>query len=96
LLLVETKARSLLEQRSHNMQTQRLYAAVMAALLAMIIWVAAAETSPSAALLAELRLFGLVVIPTLAVTTLLTAFFEWRRALRQRFLQEADEYPGAA
>ena len=73
------------------MQTQRLYAAVMAVLLGLIIWVLAADGVASAALIAELRLFGVAVIPIIAVTTLLTAFFEWRRGLRRRFLQPADE-----
>jgi hypothetical protein len=74
------------------MQTQRLYAAVLATLLGMILWVLSAEAGPSAALMAELRTFGLVVVPIIAVTALLTAFFEWRRELRQRFLEGADEW----
>ena len=78
------------------MQTQRLYAAILAALLALIIWVAAADATVSPALMAELRLFGLVVVPIIGVTTLFTAFFEWRRGLRRRFLQDFDEYSKAA
>ena len=76
------------------MHTHRLYAVTVIILLGLILWVTAASTS--AALLAELRLFGLVVVPILAVTTLFTAFLEWRRGLRERFLQQADELSEAA
>lgn len=78
------------------MQTRTLYAAVMAALLGLIIWVLSADATVSAALSAELRLFALVVVPTIAVTTLLTAFFEWRRRLPHRFLRHLDEYSEAS
>jgi hypothetical protein len=64
----------------------------LAVLLGLIIWVLAGDAGTSAAFIAELRLFGLVFVPIVAVTTLFTAFFEWRRGLRQRLLQHADEW----
>ena len=78
------------------MQTHKLYAATMMALLGLILWVLSTDASTSEALLAELRLFSLVVVPIVAVTTVFTAFLEWRRGLKDRFLQQTGEYSEAA
>jgi hypothetical protein len=78
------------------MQTQRLYPAVMAALLALIIWALALEAGPDSTFMAELRLFGLAVVPIVAVTTLMAGFFEWRRGLQRRFMHDIDDASEAA
>jgi hypothetical protein len=47
-------------------------------------------------LTAEVRVFGLVILPTAIVAGLLIVYFEWRTTLRRRVLGERDTYRKAA
>ncbi|MQA29966.1 MAG: hypothetical protein GEU82_09025 [Luteitalea sp.] len=47
-------------------------------------------------LTAEMRVFGLAVLPTAIVASLLVMYFDWRAKLRGRILAERDEYRKAA
>jgi hypothetical protein len=39
----------------------------------------------------ELRVFGLGVVPTAIVASLLVLYFDWRRRLRRQILAEPDD-----
>jgi uncharacterized membrane protein len=47
-------------------------------------------------LTSEVRVFGLVVLPTAIVAGLLVVYFDWREKLRQRILADRDDHRKAA
>ena len=47
-------------------------------------------------LTSEVRVFGLVMLPTAIVAALLVVYFDWRAKLRRRVLAERDVYRKAA
>ena len=47
-------------------------------------------------LTSEVRVFGLVMLPTAVVGGLLVVYFEWRAKLRDRILAEGDDHKKAA
>ena len=69
---------------------------VALALLFFSIWVVLAAGSTAVWLTAEVRVFGLVILPTAIVAGLLVVYFDWRAKLRRRVLGERDTYRKAA
>jgi hypothetical protein len=47
-------------------------------------------------LTSEVRVFGLVILPTFIVAGLLVVYFDWRAKLHRRVLAERDTYRKAA
>ena len=47
-------------------------------------------------LTSEVRVFGLVMLPTAIVAGLLVVYFDWRAKLRNRILAERDDHRKAA
>ena len=60
------------------------------------IWVVVALGITAAWLTSEVRVFGLVMLPTAIVAGLLVVYFDWRAKLRRRVLAERDTYRKAA
>ena len=69
---------------------------VALALLFFSIWVVLAAGISTVWLTAEVRVFGLVILPTAIVAGLLVVYFEWRAKLRRRVLGERDTFRKAA
>jgi uncharacterized membrane-anchored protein len=69
---------------------------VTLALLFFSIWVVLVMGITAVWLTAEVRVFGLVILPTAIVAGLLVVYFEWRAKLRRRVLSERDTYRKAA
>ena len=69
---------------------------VALALLFFSIWVVLAVGITAVWLTAEVRVFGLVILPTAIVAGLLVVYFDWRGKLRRRALGERDTYRKAA
>ena len=44
----------------------------------------------------EVRVFGLVMLPTVIVASLLVVYFDWRAKLRRRILAEREDERNAA
>ena len=47
-------------------------------------------------LTSEVRVFGLVALPTAIVAGLLVVYFDWREKLRNRILADRDDHKKAA
>ena len=47
-------------------------------------------------LTSEVRVLGLVLLPTAIVAGLLVVYFDWRAKLRKRILADRDDYKEAA
>jgi hypothetical protein len=47
-------------------------------------------------LTSEVRVFGLVILPTAIVAGLLVVYFDWRARLRNRILADRDDHRKAA
>jgi hypothetical protein len=60
------------------------------------IWVVLAVGITAVWLTSEVRVFGLVILPTAMVAGLLVVYFDWRAKLRRRVLAERDTYRKAA
>lgn len=60
------------------------------------IWVVLAVGITAVWLTSEVRVFGLVMLPTAIVAGLLVVYFDWRANLRRRVLAERDTYRKAA
>ena len=56
------------------------------------IWVLLAVAITAVWLTSEVRMFGLVILPTAIVGGLLVVYFDWRAKLRHRVLAERDSY----
>ena len=69
---------------------------VALALVFSSLWVALAVGITAVWLTAEVRVFGLVMLPTAIVAGLLVVYFDWRAKLRRRVLGERDAYRKAA
>ena len=69
---------------------------VALALLFFSIWVVLAVGITAVWLTSEVRVLGLVMLPTAIVAGLLVVYFEWRAKLRRRVLGERDTYRKAA
>ena len=77
--------------RKANKQTS-----VALALLFFSMWVVLVVGITAVWLNADVRVFGLVILPTAIVAGLLVVYFEWRAKLRRRVLGERDTYRKAA
>ena len=69
---------------------------VALALAFFSIWVGLAVGITAVWLTSEVRVFGLVILPTAIVAGLLVVYFDWRAKLRRRVLAERDTYRNAA
>ena len=56
------------------------------------IWVLLAADITAGWLTERLRVFGVVMLPTAMVASLLILYFDWRRELRRRLLAERDDH----
>jgi hypothetical protein len=66
------------------------------ALVFFSIWVVVALGITAVWLTSEVRVFGLVMLPTAIVAGLLVVYFDWRAKLRRQVLAERDTYRKAA
>jgi hypothetical protein len=70
---------------------------VMAVVLFFVsIWVVMAAGITAVWLTEEVRVFGLVMLPTVIVAGLLVVYFDWRAKLLDRIRDERNEYRKAA
>ena len=69
---------------------------VALALAFFSLWVVLAVGMTAVWLTSEVRVFGLVMLPTAIVAGLLVVYFDWRAKLRRRVLAERDTYRKAA
>jgi uncharacterized membrane-anchored protein len=70
---------------------------VMAVVLFFVsIWVIMAVGITAVWLTEEVRVFGLVALPTTIVTGLLVVYFDWRAKLLNRIRDERNEFRKAA
>ena len=69
---------------------------VALALVFFSLWIVLAVDITAVWLTAEVRVFGLVMLPTAIVAGLLVVYFDWRAKLRRRVLAERDTYRKAA
>ena len=70
---------------------------IVAIVLAFIsLFVVMIAGSTAVWLTSEVRVFGLVVLPTAIVAGLLVVYFDWRAKLRHRILADRDEHKKAA
>ena len=66
------------------------------ALAFFAIWVVLAVGITAVWLTSEVRVFGLVILPTAIVAGLLVVYFDWRAKLRRQVLAERDTHRKAA
>ena len=66
------------------------------ALAFFALWVVLAVGITAVWLTSEVRVFGLVILPTAIVAGLLVVYFNWRAKLRRRVLAERDTHRKAA
>jgi hypothetical protein len=70
---------------------------VLAVALALVgIWVVLATGATAVWLTGEVRVFGLVALPTAIVAGLLVVYFDWREKLLRRMLAEPKNHRKAA
>ena len=74
------------------MRTANKETVVALALAFFSIWVVLAVGITAVWLTSEMRVFGLVILPTAIVAGLLVVYFDWRATLRRRVLAERDAY----
>ena len=60
------------------------------------IWIVFMAGATAARLTGEVRVFGLVALPTAIVASLLVGYFDWREKLLRRMLAEPKNYRKAA
>ena len=78
------------------MKNARTATILAVALAFAAIWVVFAAGTMAVWLTGEVRVFGLVMLPTAIVAGLLVVYFDWRAKLRRRVLAERDTYRKAA
>ena len=65
---------------------------VLAIALAFVsIWVVVAAGMTAVWLTGEVRVFGLVMLPTAVVASLLVVYFDWRARLQRRTVAKRDQ-----
>ena len=70
---------------------------IVAIVLAFIsLFVVMIAGSTAVWLTSEVRVFGLVVLPTAIVAGLLVVYFDWRAKLHNRILADRDDHKKAA
>jgi hypothetical protein len=70
--------------------------ATILALVFVSIWVVVTVGITAVWLTSEVRVFGLVVLPTAIVASLLVVYFDWRTNLRDRMLTQREDDRQAA
>lgn len=60
------------------------------------IWIVFATGATAVWLTGEVRVFGLVALPTAIVAGLLVVYFDWREKLLRRMLAEPKDFQKAA
>ena len=68
--------------------------AIVLAFITLLVVMIAGSTAVW--LTSEVRVFGLVVLPTAIVAGLLAVYFDWRAKLRDRILADRDDHKKAA
>jgi uncharacterized membrane protein len=76
-----------------NARTARILAVALAF---AAIWVVLVAGATAVWLTGEVRVFGLVALPTAIVAGLLVVYFDWRERLLRRMLSEPKDYQKAA
>jgi hypothetical protein len=72
-------------------------ATILAVALAFVaMWVVLAAGATAVWLTGEVKVFGLVILPTAIVAGLLVVYFDWRERLRRRMLVEPEDSRKAA
>lgn len=72
-------------------------ATVLAVVLAFAsIWIVLATGATAVWLTGEVRVFGLVALPTAIVASLLVVYFDWRQKLLRRMLAQRKDNRKAA
>jgi hypothetical protein len=72
-------------------------ATILAVALAFVaMWVVLAAGATAVWLTGEMKVFGLVILPTAIVAGLLVVYFDWRERLRRRMLVEPENSKKAA
>jgi hypothetical protein len=74
--------------------TQSQTVAIVLAFISILVVLAAGVTAVW--LTSEVRVFGLVMLPTAIVAGLLVVYFDWRAKLRNRILTNRDDHGEAA
>ena len=65
-------------------------------LVSAAIWVVLAAGGTAVWLTGDVRMFGLVALPTAIVAGPLVMYFDWRERLARRLLREPKDYQKAA
>lgn len=78
------------------MKNARTATILAVALAFAAIWVVFAAGTMAVWLTGEVRVFGLVALPTAIVAGLLVVYFDWREKLSRRMLAEPKDYRKAA
>jgi hypothetical protein len=73
--------------------TSEIVAIVLAFISLFVVMIAG---STAVWLTSEVRVFGLVVLPTAIVAGLLVVYFDWRAKLRDQILADRDDHKKAA
>jgi len=72
-------------------------ATILAVALAFVaMWLVLAAGATAVWLTGEMKVFGLVILPTAIVAGLLVVYFDWRERLRRRMLVEPEDSRKAA
>jgi hypothetical protein len=74
--------------------TQSQILAIVLAFVSILVVLTAGATAVW--LTSEVRVFGLVMLPTTIVAGLLVVYFDWRAKLRNRILADRDDHKKAA
>ena len=74
--------------------TQSEIVAIVLAFISIFVVLTAGTTAVW--LTSEVRVFGLVMLPTAIVAGLLVVYFDWRAKLRNRILADRDDHREAA
>jgi hypothetical protein len=76
-----------------NATTSEIVAIVLAFISLFVVMIAG---SIAVWLTSEVRVFGLVALPTAIVAGLLVVYFDWRAKLHKRILADRDDHKKAA
>ena len=78
------------------MKNARIATILAVALAFVAMWVVLAAGATAVWLTGEMKVFGLVILPTAIVAGLLVVYFDWRERLRRRMLVEPEDSRKAA
>ena len=78
------------------MKNARIATILAEALAFVAMWLVLAAGATAVWLTGEMKVFGLVILPTAIVAGLLVVYFDWRERLRRRMLVEPEDSRKAA